>query len=66
MPLYIEGQDRIQAVLLPECLDDFIGQDCCGQPKQTSMVRIRSALTPAAVRLRRFGGGLPRIQLRWA
>lgn len=27
MPRYIEGQDRSQTVLLPECLDDFIGQD---------------------------------------
>ena len=27
MPRYIEGQDRSQTVMLPECLDDFIGQD---------------------------------------
>ncbi len=27
MPRFIEEQDRHQAVLLPECLDDFIGQD---------------------------------------
>ncbi|MDP3615799.1 MAG: IS1182 family transposase [Rubrivivax sp.] len=27
MPRYIEGRDRSQTVLLPECLDDFIGQD---------------------------------------
>ena len=27
MPRFVEEQDRHQAVLLPECLDDFIGQD---------------------------------------
>ena len=27
MSRYIEGQDRLQAVLLPECLDDFIAED---------------------------------------
>ncbi len=27
MPRYIESQDRQQVTLLPECLDDFIGED---------------------------------------
>ncbi len=27
MPRYIEGQDREQVTLLPECLDDFIAED---------------------------------------
>ena len=27
MSRFIEGQDRQQATLLPECLDDFIGED---------------------------------------
>ncbi len=27
MPRYITGQDRQQVTLLPECLDDFIGED---------------------------------------
>lgn len=27
MPRFIEGQDRQQATLLPECLDDFIAED---------------------------------------
>lgn len=27
MSRYIEGQDRQQATLLPECLDDFIAED---------------------------------------
>jgi transposase len=27
MPRYVEGQDRTQVTLLPECLDDFIGDD---------------------------------------
>lgn len=27
MSIYIEGQDRQQVMLLPECLDDFIAED---------------------------------------
>jgi transposase len=27
MPRYIEGQDRQQVTLMPECLDDFIADD---------------------------------------
>lgn len=27
MPRFIEGQDRRQVTLVPECLDDFIGDD---------------------------------------
>lgn len=27
MPRFVEGQDRHQVTLLPECLDDFIGED---------------------------------------
>jgi len=27
MKRYIEGEERNQATLLPECLDDFIAQD---------------------------------------
>lgn len=27
MPRYVESQDRQQVTLLPECLDDFIGED---------------------------------------
>lgn len=27
MPRFIEGQDRHQVILLPECLDDFIAED---------------------------------------
>lgn len=27
MSRYIEGQDRLQVTLLPECLDDFIAAD---------------------------------------
>ena len=27
MPRYVESQDRLQVTLLPECLDDFIGED---------------------------------------
>lgn len=27
MSRFIEGQDRHQVTLLPECLDDFIGED---------------------------------------
>jgi transposase len=27
MPRFIEGQDRQQVTLMPECLDDFIGED---------------------------------------
>lgn len=27
MPRFIEGQDRQQVTLLPECLDDFIAED---------------------------------------
>lgn len=27
MSRYIEGQDRQQVTLLPECLDDFIAED---------------------------------------
>lgn len=27
MPRFIEGQDRQQVTLMPECLDDFIGDD---------------------------------------
>ena len=27
MPRFIEGQDRHQVTLLPECLDDFIAED---------------------------------------
>lgn len=27
MPRYVESQDRQQVPLLPECLDDFIGED---------------------------------------
>jgi len=27
MPRYVEGQDRTQVTVLPECLDDFIGDD---------------------------------------
>ena len=27
MPRFIEGQDRHQFALLPECLDDFIAED---------------------------------------
>jgi transposase len=27
MPRFVEGQDRHQVTLLPECLDDFIAED---------------------------------------
>jgi len=27
MSRFVEGQDRQQVTLLPECLDDFIGED---------------------------------------
>lgn len=27
MPRFVEGQDRQQVTLMPECLDDFIGDD---------------------------------------
>jgi transposase len=27
MPRFIEGQDRQQVTLLPECLDDFVAED---------------------------------------
>ena len=27
MKRFVEGQDRAQLVLLPECLDDFVGED---------------------------------------
>lgn len=27
MPRYVESQDRQQVTLLPECLNDFIGED---------------------------------------
>jgi transposase len=27
MPRFIEGADRQQVTLLPECLDDFVGED---------------------------------------
>ena len=27
MPRFIEGQDRHQVTLMPECLDDFIAED---------------------------------------
>jgi len=27
MKRFIEGQDRSQVTLLPECLDDYIGED---------------------------------------
>ena len=27
MKRFIEGEDRSQVTLLPECLDDYIGQD---------------------------------------
>ena len=27
MPRYVDSQDRQRATLLPECLDDFIGED---------------------------------------
>jgi transposase len=27
MPRFIEGQDRQQVTLMPECLDDFIADD---------------------------------------
>ena len=27
MPRFVEGQDRQQVTLLPECLDDFIAED---------------------------------------
>jgi transposase len=27
MKRYVEGDDRMQATLLPECLDDYIGED---------------------------------------
>ncbi|CAB3663087.1 hypothetical protein [Achromobacter kerstersii] len=27
MPRFIEGQDRQQVALIPECLDDFIADD---------------------------------------
>lgn len=27
MPRFIEGQDRQQVTLMPECLDDFVADD---------------------------------------
>ena len=27
MSRFVEGQDRSQVTLLPECLDDFVGED---------------------------------------
>ena len=27
MKRFVEGQDRAQLMLLPECLDDFVGED---------------------------------------
>ena len=35
---FVEGQDRSQLVLLPECLDDFVGED--------SSVRVVDAFSP--------------------
>jgi len=28
MGQFIEGVERYQAMLLPECLDDYVGEDC--------------------------------------
>jgi len=35
---FVEGQDRSQLVLLPECLDDFVGED--------NPVRVVDAFSP--------------------
>ena len=47
MSRFVEGQDRNQVTLLPECLDDYIAEDntvrvvdaCRGQDQGASMHR---------------------------
>ena len=59
MSRFVEGQDRQQVTLLPECLDDFIGED--------NPVRVVDAFVAHNQGRRcssRFGGpGRPRTQV---
>jgi hypothetical protein len=47
---FVEGQDRAQLMLLPECLDDFVGED--------NPVRVIDAFSTGFCR-RRAGGDRP-------